>query len=176
MGSISILLRFAPYIAVVALVVGVGWYTVDSAYEHGRKMERIEWMEHEEVINRQADIRIAQLEYKMQVDRDKADRRATQIIGAYANEIEKLNADLIDAADHRLYITAKASSCKADRDAMSAAYKSPGAPDEEIRFELSAEISRAFRGDFIEAMMLVKKEHALIDLIESKPECFEIVR
>ena len=87
---LSIVLRLLPYIAVVALIVGVGWYTVDSAYEHGRKMERLEWMEHEEILKRQADIRIAQLEYKMRTEREKADRRATQIIGAYANEIENL--------------------------------------------------------------------------------------
>ena len=173
---LSIVLRLLPYIAVVALIVGVGWYTVDSAYEHGRKMERLEWMEHEEILKRQADIRIAQLEYKMRTEREKADRRATQIIGAYANEIEKLNADLNSAHDKRLYITAKANACKANRVAMSNSNKNTGVNAGEIRFEIPEQVGRAIWQDYKLAAGLEIKHNALIDLIESRPDCFEIVR
>lgn len=169
---VSIVLRLLPYFA----VVGVGWYTIDSAYEHGRKMERLEWMEHEEVINRQADIRIAQLEYKMRTERENADRRATQIIGDYANEIEKLHTDLANATDHRLYITAKAASCEADRSAMSSSNESAGQPATEIRFEIPAPLGRAIRGDYYTAAGLEIKHNKLVDLIESRPDCFEAVR
>jgi len=173
---VSIVLRLLPYIAVVALVVGVGWYTIDSAYEHGRKMERLEWMEHEEIIKRQADIRIAQIEYKMRTEREKADRRATQIIGAYANEIEKLSTDLADAADHRLYITTKAASCETDRNAVSSSNKNTGVNDGEIKFEIPEQTGRAIWQDYKFAAGLEIKHNALVDLIESRPDCFEIVR
>ena len=172
----SIVFRLLPYIAVVALVVGVGWYTIDSAYEHGRKMERLEWMEHEEVIKRQAEIRIAQLEYKMRTEREKADRRAIQIIGDYANEIEKLHNDLADADDHRLYITAKASACEADRSAMSSSNEDPGSDSREIKLEIQATLGRAIWNDYIYAAGLEIKHNKLVDLIESRPDCFEIVR
>lgn len=173
---LSIVLRLLPYFVVVALVVGVGWYTIDSAYEHGRKMERLEWMEHEEVLKRQADIRIAQMEYKMRTEREKADRRATQIIGAYANEIEKLNADLNSAHDKRLYITAKASACEADRNAASNSNKDTGSDSREIRFEIPETLGRAIWNDYIYAAGLEIKHNKLVDLIESRPDCFEIVR
>lgn len=173
---VSIVLRLLPYFVVVALVVGVGWYTIDSAYEHGRKMERLEWMEHEEIIKRQADIRIAQLEYKMRTEREKADRRATQIIGAYANEIEKLHTDLADAADHRLYITAKAAACETDRNAMSNSNKNTGVNAGEIRFEIPEQVGRAIWQDYKFAAGLEIKHNALVDLIESRPDCFEVVR
>lgn len=173
---LSIVLRLLPYFAVVALVVGVGWYTIDSAYEHGRKMERLEWMEHEEIIKRQADIRIAQIEYKMRTEREKADRRATQIIGAYANEIEKLSTDLADAADHRLYITAKANACATDRNAMPSSNKNTGVDAGEIRFEIPEEVGRAIWQDYKYAAGLEIKHNTLIDLIESRPDCFEVVR
>jgi len=173
---VSIVLRLLPYFVVVALVVGVGWYTIDSAYEHGRKMERLEWIEHEEIIKRQADIRIDQLEYKMRTEREKADRRATQIIGEYANEIEKLHNDLADAADHRLYITAKAASCEADRNAMPSSNKDTGSDGREVRFEIPEETGRAIWTDYKLAAGLEIKHNALIDLIESRPDCFEKVR
>lgn len=173
---LSIVLRLLPYFAVVALVVGVGWYTIDSAYEHGRKMERLEWMEHEEILKRQADIRIAQLEYKMRTEREKSERRATQIIGAYANEIEKLSTDLVNAADHRLYITAKAAACETDRNAMSSSYKNTGINGGEIRFEIPEQTGRAIWEDYKFAAGLEIKHNALVDLIESRPDCFEIVR
>lgn len=172
----SIVLRLLPYIAVVALVVGVGWYTVDSAYEHGRKMERLEWMEHEETLKRQADIRIAQLEYKMQAERDKADRQATRIIGEYANEIEKLHNDLADAADHRLYITAKASACEAGRNAMPSSNKDTGSDNREIKFEIPEALGRAIWNDYIYAAGLEIKHNKLVELIESRPDCFEVVK
>jgi len=173
---VSIVLRLLPYFAVVALVVGVGWYTIDSAYEHGRKMERLEWMEHEEFLKRQADIRIAQLEYKMRTEREKADRRATQIIGAYANEIEKLSTDLADAADHSLYITTKADACETDRNAVSSSNKNTGGDNREIRFEIPEQTGRAIWQDYKFAAGLEIKHNALVDLIESRPDCFEIVR
>lgn len=173
---LSIVLRLLPYIAVVALVVGVGWYTIDSSYEHGRKMERLEWMEHEELIKRQADIRIAQIEYEVRIEREKADRRATQIIGAYANEIEKLSTDLADAADHRLYITAKANACETDRNAMPSSNKNTGVDTGEIKFEIPEEVGRAIWQDYKFAAGLEIKHNALVDLIESRPDCFEIVR
>jgi len=173
---VSIVLRLLPYFVVVALVVGVGWYTIDSSYEHGRKMERLEWMEHEEIIKRQADIRIAQIEYKMRTEREKADRRATQIIGAYANEITKLHTDLTDAADHRLYITAKAAACETDRNAMSSSNKNTGVNDGEIKFEIPEQTGRAIWQDYKFAAGLEIKHNALVDLIESRPDCFEIVR
>ena len=173
---VSIVLRLLPYIAAVSLVVGVGWYTVDSAYEHGRKMERLEWMEHEEVIKRQADIRIEQIEYKMRTEREKSERRATQIIGAYANEIEKLNAGLNSAHDKRLFIAAKAASCEAGRNAMSSADKNTGINGGEIRFEIPEQVGRAIWQDYKFAAGLEIKHNALIDLIESRPDCFEVVR
>lgn len=173
---LSIVLRLLPYFAVVALVVGVGWYTIDSAYEHGRKIERLEWMEHEELIKRQADIRIAQIEYKMRTEREKADRRVTQIIGAYANEIEKLYTDLNSVNDKRLYITAKAASCEADRNAMPSADKDTGGDAREIRFEIPEQVGRAIWQDYKFAAGLEIKHNALVDLIESRPDCFEIVR
>ena len=173
---VSIVLRLLPYFVVVALVVGVGWYTIDSAYEHGRKMERLEWIEHEEALKQQADIRIAQIEYKMRTEHEKADRRATQIIGAYANEIEKLSTDLADATDHRMYITAKAAACKVDRSAMSSADKNTGINGGEIRFEIPEQTGRAIWQDYKFAAGLEIKHNALIDLIESRPDCFEIVR
>ena len=173
---VSIVLRLLPYIAAVSLVVGVGWYTVDSAYEHGRKMERLEWMEHEEVIKRQADIRIEQIEYKMRTEREKSERRATQIIGAYANEIEKLSTDLADSADHRMYITAKATACEADRNSMSSSNKDSGQSAAEIRFEIPAPLGREIRGDYFTAAALEIKYNKLVDLIELRPDCFEIVR
>ena len=173
---VSIVLRLLPYFVVVALVVGVGWYTIDSAYEHGRKMERLEWMEHEEILKRQADIRIAQIEYKMRTEREKADRRATQIIGAYANEITKLHTDLTDAADHRLYITAKAAACEADRNAMPSSDKNTGVDSGEIRFAIPEQVGRAIWQDYKFAAGLEIKHNALVDLIESRPDCFEVVR
>ena len=173
---LSIVLRLLPYIAAVSLVVGVGWYTIDSAYEHGRKMERLEWMEHEEVLKRQADIRIAQIEYKMRTEREKADRRATQIIGAYANEIEKLSTDLADAADNRLYITTKADACETDRSAMPSSNEDTGGDNREIRFEIPEQTGRAIWQDYKFAAGLEIKHNALVDLIESRPDCFEVVR
>lgn len=173
---VSIVLRLLPYIAAVSLVVGVGWYTIDSAYEHGRKMERLEWMEHEEVLKRQADIRIAQLEYRMKTERDKADRRATQIIGDYANEIEKLHTDLNSVNDKRLYITAKATACEADRNAMSSANKDTGGDGGRVRFEIPEETSREIWRDGILVEKLEDKHNALTRLIKSAPHCFEIVR
>ena len=173
---LSIVLRLLPYFVVVALVVGVGWYTINSAYEHGRKMERLEWIEHEEILKRQADIRIAQMEYKMRTEREKADRRSTQIIGAYANEITKLHTDLTDAADHRLYITAKAAACETDRNAMSSSNESAGQLATEIRFEIPAPLGRAIRGDYYTAAGLEIKHNKLVELIESRPDCFEVVR
>ena len=173
---VSIVLRLLPYFVVVALVVGVGWYTIDSAYEHGRKMERLEWIEHEEALKQQADIRIAQIEYKMRTEHEKADRRATQIIGAYANEIEKLSTDLADAADHRLYISAKKPICEADRNAVPSADKDTGVNTGEIRFEIPEQIGRAIWQDYKFAAGLEIKHNALVDLIESRPDCFEIVR
>lgn len=173
---LSIVLRLLPYIIAIAVFVGaVGWI-VDASYEHGRKMERLEWIEHEEIIQRQADIRIEQLEYKMRTERDKADRNATRIIGEYANEIEKLHTDLADAADHRLYITAKAAACKADRDAMSSSNKNPGINGGEIRFEIPEQTGRAIWQDYKFAAGLEIKHNALVDLIESRPDCFEVVR
>lgn len=173
---VSIVLRLLPYFVVVALVVGVWWYTIDSAYEHGRKMERLEWMEHEEVLKRQADIRIAQIEYKMRTEREKADRRATQIIGEYANEIEKLSTDLADAADHRLYITAKASACEANRDALPSSNKNTGVDNREVRFEVSEEVGRSIWTDYKLAAGLEIKFNTLADLIKSRPDCFEVVK
>ena len=173
---VSIVLRLLPYFVVVALVVGVGWYTIDSAYEHGRKMERLDWIEHEEILKRQADIRIAQLEYKMRTEREKADRRATQIIGAYANEITKLHTDLTDAADHRLYISAKKPICEADRNSMPSSDKNSGQPAAEIRFEIPATLGRAIRGDYFTAAGLEMRYNMLVDLIESRPDCFEKVK
>jgi len=173
---VSIVLRLLPYFAVVALVVGVGWYTIDSAYEHGRKMERLEWMEHEETIQRQADIRIAQLEYRMKTERDKADRRATQIIGDYANEIEKLHNDLSSVNDKRLYISAKAAACETDRNAVSSSNKNTGVNAGEIKFEIPEQTGRAIWQDYKFAAGLEIKHNALVDLIESRPDCFEVVR
>lgn len=173
---VSIVLRLLPYFAVVALVVGIGWYTVDSAYEHGRKMERLEWMESEEALKRQADIRIAQIEHKLKTEREKADRRATQIIGAYANEIEKLHTDLTDAADHRLYISAKKSICEADRNALSSANKDTGSDGGRVRFEIPEETSREIWSDGVAVEKLEDKHNALAKLIKSAPHCFEIVR
>lgn len=172
----SILLRGLPYAIAIAVFLGVTWKTIDSAYEHGRKMERLEWIEHEEKIRRQADIRIAQLEYKMRVERDKADRRATQIFGDYANEIEKLHTDLNSVNDKRLYITAKASTCEADRSAMSSADKDTGSDAGKVRFEIHEETARAIRQDGLEVEGLEIKHNALVDLIESRPDCFEKVR
>lgn len=172
---VSIVLRLLPHFAVVALVVGVGWYTIDSAYEHGRKMERLEWMEHEEILKRQSDIRIAQLEYKMQTERDKADRQATRIIGDYANEIEKLNADLNSAHDKRLYITAKAAACEADRSAVSSSNKDTGSDNREIRFEIPEEVGRSIWQDYKFAAGLEIRFNTLADLIKSRPDCFEVV-
>jgi len=173
---LSVVLRLLPYIIAIAAFVGaVGW-TVDASYEHGRKMERLEWMEHEEIIKRQADIRIAQLEYRMKTERDKADRRATQIIGDYANEIEKLHNDLNSVNDKRLYITAKAASCETDRSAMSSSNENPGIDAGEIRFEIPEQTGRAIWQDYKFAAGLEIKHNALVDLIESRPDCFEVVR
>lgn len=173
---LSIVLRLLPYIIAIAVFVGaVGWI-VDASYEHGRKIERLEWMEHEEIIKRQADIRIEQLEYKMRTEREKSERRATQIIGAYANEIEKLSADLNSVNDKRLYISAKASACEADRNAMPSSNESPGQSAAEIRFEIPAALGRAIRGDYFTAAGLEMRYNMLVDLIESRQDCFEVVR
>ena len=172
----SIVLRLLPYIVVFALIVGIGLYTVDSAYEHGRKIERLEWMEHEETIQRQADIRIAQIEYEVNAEREKADRNATRIIGEYANEIEKLHNDLANAADHRLYITAKAASCEAGRNAMPSSNEDTGRDSREIKFEIPEALGRAIWNDYIYAAGLEIKHNKLVDLIESRPDCFEVVR
>ena len=173
---VSIVLRNLPFIIAFAVFVSVCWYTINSSYEHGRKMERLEWMEHEEIIKRQADIRIEQLEYKMRTEREKADRRATQIIGDYANEIEKLHNDLADAADHRLYITAKANACETDRNAVSNSNKNTGVDIGEIKLEIPEEVGRAIWQDYKFAAGLEIKHNALVDLIESRPDCFEVVR
>ena len=82
-NDVSIVLRLLPYIAAVSLVVGVGWYTIDSAYEHGRKMERLEWMEHEEETTMTSALRKSNT--KCALEREKQTGRfATQIIGRYA--------------------------------------------------------------------------------------------
>lgn len=170
------ILRYAPYIAAIAIFVGVLVWVIDSAYEHGRKVERLEWMESEEALKRQADIRIAQIEYRLKTEREKTDTRVTKIIGAYANEIEKLSADLTDAADHRLYISAKASACKTDRNAMPGSNESSGQPSAEVRFEIPAPLGRAIRGDYFTAAGLEMRYNMLVDLIESRPDCFSAVR
>jgi len=170
------LIRAAPYIAVIAIFVGVLAWIVDSSCEHGRKMERLEWMEHEEILKRQADIRIAQIEYKLKTEREKADTRATQIIGAYANEIEKLHTDLADAADHRLYISAKKPICEADRNAMPSSNESSGQLAAEVRFEIPEAVGRAIWTDYKLAAGLEIKHNALVDLIESRKDCFEVVQ
>ena len=173
---VSIVLRNLPFIIAFAVFVSVCWYTINSSYEHGRKMERLEWMEHEELIKRHADIRIAQIEYEVRTEREKADRRATQIIGAYANEIEKLSTDLADAVDHRLYITAKAAACETDRNAMPSSNESSSQSAAEIRFEIPAPLGRAIRGDYFTAAGVEMRYNMLVDLIESRPDCFEAVR
>jgi hypothetical protein len=172
----TMMIRAAPYIAAIAIFVGVFWWVVESSYEHGRKIERLEWMEYDEAQKRQADIRIAQIEYKLKTERDKADTRATQIIGAYANEIEKLHTDLADATDHRLYISAKKPICEADRNAMPSSNESPSKPTPEIRFEIPAPLGRAIRGDYFTAAGLEMRYNMLVELIESRPDCFEVVR
>jgi hypothetical protein len=170
------MIRAAPYIAAIAIFVGVLAWIVDSSYEHGRKIERLEWMEHEEILKRQADIRVNQAEAKIRMDKELADRRATQIIGAYANEIEKLHTNLADATDHRLYISAKKPICEADRNAMPGSNESTGGDAAEVRFEIPSAIGRAIRGDYFTAAGLEIKHNALIDLIESRPDCFQVVR
>lgn len=170
------ILRYAPYIIALAAFVGVSVWVIDSAYEHGRKMERLEWIESEEALQRQADIRIAQIEYKLKTEREKADTRATQIIGAYANEIEKLHNDLNSVNDKRLYISAKKPFCEADRDALSSSNEGAGQSSAEIRFEIPAPLGRAIRGDYFTAAGLEMRYNMLVDLIESRPDCFEAVR
>ena len=171
-----IILRYLPYIIALAVFVGSLLWIVDSSYEHGRKIERLEWMESEEALKRQADIRVAQIEYKLKTEREKADTRATQIIGAYANEIEKLSADLTDAADHRLHISAKKPICEADRNSMPSSDQSSVQSATEIRFEIPATLGRAIRGDYFTAAGLEMRYNMLVDLIESRPDCFEAVR
>ena len=173
---VSIVLRNLPFIIAFAVFVSVCWYTIYSSYEHGREMERLDWIEHEEILKRQADIRIAQMEYKMRTEREKADRRATQIIGEYANEIEKLSTDLADAVDHRLYITTKAAACETDRNAMPSSDKNTGVDIGEIKFEIPEQVGRAIWQDYKFAAGLEIKHNALVDLIESRPDCFEVVR
>jgi len=170
------LIRAAPYIAVIAIFLGVSVWVIDSVYKHGRKVERLEWMEHEEILKRQADIRIEQLEYKMRTEREKADTRATQIFGEYANEIEKLYTDISDAADHRLYISAKAASCETDRNAVPGADKDTGGDTGKVRFEIHEAVGRAIWTDYKLAAGLEIKHNALVDLIESRKDCFEVVR
>lgn len=165
-------LKIVPYLA----AAGAIWWTLDSVYTQAQEFEIAKCESKQAKADMDAINKLEKLREELEAERDKADRRATQIIGAYANEIEKLHNDLSDATDHRLYITAKAPACEADRNAMSSADKSAGAPAQEVRFELSKDVSRAFRRDYISGMMLVKKEHALIDLIKAKPDCFEVVK
>lgn len=173
---ISIVLRLLPYIITVAVFVGVVAWGINSAYEHGRKIERLEWMEHEEILKRQADIRIAQIEYEVRTEREKADRRATQIIGEYANEIEKLYTDLNSASDKRLYISAKKPICEADRNAMPSSNEDTGSDNREIKFEIPETLGRAIWNDYIYAAGIEIKHNKLVDLIESRPDCFEVLK
>lgn len=173
---LSIVLRLLPYIITVAVFVGVVAWGINSAYEHGRKMERLEWMEHEEILKRQADIRIAQIEYEVRTEREKADRRATQIIGEYANEIEKLYTDLNSANDKRLYISAKNPICEIDRSAVSSSNESSSQASREIRFEIPEALGREIRRDYFTAAGVEMRYNMLVDLIESRPDCFEVVR
>lgn len=171
-----IILRYLPYIIALAVFVGVSVWVIDSAYEHGRKIERLEWMEHEEALKRQADIRVKQAKAKIRMDKELADTRAAQIIGAYANEIEKLSADLNSAHDKRLYIAAKATACEADRDGAPSGNEGAGQSAAEIRFEIPQALGRAIRGDYFTAAGLEMRYNMLVDLIDSRPDCFEKVR
>ena len=165
-------LKIIPYLA----AAGVVWWALDAVYTQGREFEIAKCESEQAKADIAAINKLEKLREELEAERDKADRRATQIIGDYANEIEKLNADLNSAHDKRLYITAKAASCEADRSAMSSSNKNTVVDAGEIRFEIPEQTGRAIWQDYKFAAGLEIKHNALVDLIESRPDCFEVVR
>lgn len=165
-------IKIIPYL----VIAWIFWWALDSEYTRGAEFEIAKCESEKAKADIDAMKEIGKLRKELDAERDKADRRATQIFGAYANEIEKLNADLNIVNDKRLYISAKAASCKADRNAVPSGNESSGQPSAEIRFEIPAPLGRAIRGDYFTAAGLEMRYNMLVDLIESRPDCFEAVR
>lgn len=165
-------LKIVPYLA----VAGAIWWAFDSVYTQAQEFEIAKCESKQAKADIAATNKLEKLREELQAERDKADRQATRIIGEYANEIEKLNADLNSAHDKRLYITAKAASCKADRSAMSSGNESARSDDREIKFEIPEPVGRSIWQDYTYAAGLEIKHNKLVELIESRPDCFEVVR
>jgi len=165
-------LKIVPYLA----VAGVIWWALDAVYTQGREFEIAKCESEQAKADSAAINKLEKLREELEEEREKADRRATQIIGAYANEIEKLYTDLNSVNDKRLYITAKAASCETDRSAVSSSNKNTGVDTGEIKFEIPEEVGRAIWQDYKFAAGLEIKHNALVDLIESRPDCFDVVR
>lgn len=165
-------LKIVPYF----VIAGLAWWALDSEYTRGTEFEIAKCESEKAKADIDAMKELGKLRKELDAERDKADTRATQIIGAYANEIEKLNADLNSVNDKRLYISAKAASCEADRNGAPSSDQSSGQPSAEIRFEIPSPLGRAIRGDYFTAAGLEMRYNMLVDLIESRPDCFEKVR
>lgn len=165
-------LKVIPYL----VIAGLFWWALDSEYTRGTEFEIAKCEGEKAKADIDAMKELGKLRKELDAAREKADTRATQIIGAYANEIEKLHNDLNSVNDKRLYISAKKPICEADRNSMPSSDKNSGQPAAEIRFEIPATLGRAIRGDYFTAAGLEMRYNMLVDLIESRPDCFEKVK
>lgn len=171
MISWSAVLKFAPYLAVAAVM----WWALDMVYTQGREFEIAKCESERSKADIEAMKSLEMLRKELNTEREKADRQVTKIIGAYANEIEKLHLDLVDANDRSLFIAAKAENCRAVRKASAINDKDTGQTSREIRFEVPKTLGREIRRDYYDAEKLELDRNTLIDLVKTKPECFEVV-
>lgn len=137
----GLILRILPYLAAIVLFVGGAWWVLDSAYEQGRKMERLEW---NEWLHDQSAQHIARIEERNKTQAaadEKRQRQFTHSLEVYANEIENLNADIDAHRDDRLFVRAEIPACTGRSDAGADHQNTEAHAGEATRVQLSAGVS-----------------------------------
>lgn len=173
MLNIGAVLRLVPYALAVGIIAWAIWYVVAGIHEHGRKMERLENMESQQVAAEEAEKQLREVETKLQREADTRERKISKALGVYANEIIDLNNQLADA-NSRLFITAEKNSCSSDRMSGNPENKNIERTGQPVRIELPGPLAAEIRRDYRAAAEIELKYNLLAKLI-SESGCFEVI-
>lgn len=157
----------------IGLAAWAAWYSVSAIHDHGRKMERLENMESQQLAAEEAEMQIREVETKLQREADTRERKISKALGVYANEIIDLNNQL-DDANSRLFITAEKNSCPSDRVPGGPENKNIERADQPVRIELPGPLAAEIRRDYRAAAEIELKYNLLAKLI-GESGCFEVI-
>jgi hypothetical protein len=154
-----LLLKYLPHIAVAVLIIGLAGVAGYKIHDNGRQIERTIWLEWKADRDKKEYALVDKAQAAIKAEAERQHKGLMEVINAQAELNNKLESDIANLNDKRMYVSAKQTRCDSGGVPTKAAGSGQSGSGAS-RVELSETFAREVQHDYFTAQRVVNQYEA----------------